>query len=177
MPLGEIQSECSIPGSDDNEAREGSSATRERARTTNRTRHPIDGQHRTYMTGVKTMSRSIRRVLKVIVKTSFAAALALTVPGVAVASADSLTVQQRAEAEMNAGKDYSAAWQAAIRAATVGVYPQESLIAHAKKVESRMNHGMDYFAASATPSAATESIHSTQQAAKANDMENRKQIR
>jgi hypothetical protein len=68
------------------------------------------------------MSRSIPNVLKMIANTSFAAGLAITVHGSsAVASADSLNVQQRAQAEMNKGKDYSAAWQEAMRA--VGRHP------------------------------------------------------
>lgn len=96
----------------------------------------------------------------------FTAVLSLTVLCGAVASADSLNVQLRAEAEMYQGKDYVAAWQSAMRAAEVGVYPRE-LIAKAKNAESQMNQGKDYHAAWATSAPATDPAYAKQQMARA----------
>jgi hypothetical protein len=102
-------------------------------------------------------------ILDTIAKTGFA--LALTLLGGGAASADGLTVQQRAQAEMNKGKDYAAAWQAATRA-DVSSVPQ-GLIARVNEAADQMNRGKDYLAAREASHEASGVIYTPEQVAKA----------
>ena len=102
-------------------------------------------------------------ILKIITNTSVAVGLgAMSLFG-GVAHAD--TFQQRVQAELNSGKDYTAAWAAASRA-TGPVYAPD-LAADAKKAQGALNQGKDYVAAWDAASQRTESVFSTELVAKA----------
>jgi len=88
--------------------------------------------------------RSSKGILKKIANVSVTVGFgAVTLLGRA-AYADT-TVQQRAEAEMNKGLDYAAAWQVASRAVAPVYLPR--LSAGARRAEAAMNQGKDYAAA------------------------------
>lgn len=80
-------------------------------------------------------------------------ALAVTLVGSAPALADETGPQLRAQAEMNRGRDYSAAWAAASRASAPG--HSETLIAWATKAAGALNAGVDYQAAWEASSSST----------------------
>jgi hypothetical protein len=82
-----------------------------------------------------------------IVSRGLIAGLAFVLVGATTAHAD-LTVQQRAQEEMNRGKDYSAAWAAASHAVmTGGPADPGGEVARARRAEAALNEGKDYSAA------------------------------
>ena len=93
------------------------------------------------------------------------AGLAIVLMGETAAHADGLTVQQRAQEEMNRGKDYTAAWAAAERAAARAYSDAE--IARARAAERAMNEGKDYDSAWTATSPATAPAYSPDQIAAA----------
>jgi len=103
------------------------------------------------------MTTLIARISNFVGRT-LAAAVTVALIGGAAARADEKTPQQRAEAEMNGGKDYSAAWAAASRATGQG--RSETLIAWARNAESALNEGRNYQAAWAGSRSSTGSGYS-----------------
>ena len=110
------------------------------------------------------MSRTLSSIVRNIAISTLAAGLAVTVLGGA-ASADEPTVQQRAEAEMNQGKDYAAAWADATRAAEPAYSPE--LVAQASRGEDALAQGKDYVTAWGDASASIPTDFSPQQIARA----------
>ena len=113
------------------------------------------------------MRNVIPNIAKSIANISVAAGLgAMTLFG---GVAHATTVQQRAEAELNNGKDYTAAWQAATRAISPAYAPD--LAANAKKAADALNAGKDYVAAWESEKNATDTVGSPEQIAKAKQVE------
>ena len=110
------------------------------------------------------MTRSISSIAKKIATTSFAAIVGVTVLGSA-AHAHEPTVQQRAEAEMNQGKDYVAARNIATRDTEPAYSPE--LVATFARAEDALQQGKDYVDAWAAESNPTGSDFSPEQIAKA----------
>jgi len=94
------------------------------------------------------MSTVISTIVKKIATTTAAAGLAVGLLGGGVAYARELTFQQRVEAEMLQGKDYSAAWSAASRGLNPSTSPE--LAARGLRAESAQNAGQDYVDANRT---------------------------
>jgi hypothetical protein len=111
------------------------------------------------------MSNVIPSILKQISKTTAAAGLAVSLLTGGVAVASEPTVQERAEAAMMQGKDYSAAWADATRA--LGPSSSKELAGRIIRSESQMNEGKDYVAARDVPS----NVYAPDQVAKAQRVE------
>ena len=106
-------------------------------------------------------------ILKFITNTSVAVGLgAVTLFG-GIARAD--TYSERVQAELNRGKDYSAAFAEASRA--TGPLYASKLTPDASKALSAMNGGQDYSAAWEAASRATQTVFSPEQVAKAQKAE------
>ena len=99
----------------------------------------------------------------------FVVALAVALVGSAAAGASEMNPQLRAEAEMNRGADYSAAWATASRAFGQGY--SETLVARARKAASALNEGKDYSAAWTDSSSPTDSGYTPDQLARAKRVE------
>ena len=102
-------------------------------------------------------------ILKFITKTSVAVGLGAATLFGGAAHADSFS--QRVQAELNSGKDYSAAVAEASRA-TGPLYASE-LTPDASKALSAMNDGQDYSAAWAAAYGPSQAVFSPEQVAKA----------
>jgi len=118
---------------------------------------------------VETMSNVIPSILKQISKTTAAAALAVSLFTGATAVASEPTVQERADAAMMQGKDYSAAWAEATRA--LGPSSSKELAARIIRSESQMNEGKDYVAARDAAGVSTSDVYAPDQIAKAQRVE------
>ena len=106
-------------------------------------------------------------ILKIITNTSVAVGLgALSLFG-GIAHAD--TYSQRVQAELNRGKDYSAAFAAA--SVAVGPLYASEQTAYVGKALAAMNDGQDYSAAWAAAYGATQTDFSPEQIAKAKQAE------
>jgi hypothetical protein len=110
------------------------------------------------------MGISIRSIAMKIGSTSFAAVMAVALAGGA-ARANEPTVQQRAQAEMNQGKDYVAAMDIATRPTAPAYSPE--LVARLAKAEAALAQGQDYVTAWAAASAPAGSDFTPEQIAKA----------
>jgi len=109
------------------------------------------------------MRRSIRSILNQVSITSVAAGLgAMALFG---GAAHASTVQQRAQAEMNQGMDYVAAWQAASRATGLTYSPE--VAAKVAKAQDALNAGKDYVAAWQAGSHPADATNSAEQIARA----------
>ncbi len=94
------------------------------------------------------MGTSISSIVQKISRTSAAVGLSFTLLGGGGAFAE--TVEQRIQAEMNQGKDYVAARDAAARG--IGSYAPADLVTKAQKALDQMQHGgLDYVAAHHAP--------------------------
>jgi len=106
-------------------------------------------------------------ILKILTNTSVAVGLGAVSLFGGVAHAE--TFQQRMQAELNSGKDYSAASAAASRA--TGPLYAPDLAADAKTAQSALNRGKDYAAAWEAASRRTDLVFTPAQIARAQKAE------